>query len=261
MAGLPIGPLYLKMTTPRNEGNVTLAGARDIFGELSITSQFKVCLHLGSNKTDFDSPQYDVLSWLTDCGLTDNASRAAEFDFFCAEASLPGGIFDVASESGSRQGVTEKFAMQRVYSPFEITLYVDNDYKIIRLFEEWMNFINPLYNQSSPPRPTTTGQGGLVQKQNYFRMRYPDSYKRTISIVKFERNFIKDPNKKLTDRGNKLLDQPTMTYRMLEAFPKNITAMPVTYEGSSILKTTVSFEYSRYIIEKNNGEQAARPSR
>jgi hypothetical protein len=40
---------------------------------------------------------------------------------------------------------------------------------------------------------------------------------------------------------------------MIEAFPTNITAMPLTYEGSQIVKTTVTFQYTRYVMEKNYG--------
>jgi hypothetical protein len=42
---------------------------------------------------------------------------------------------------------------------------------------------------------------------------------------------------------------------MIDAYPTNITAIPVTYEGSQITKTTISFTYSRYIIEKYQAKQ------
>lgn len=48
-----------------------------------------------------------------------------------------------------------------------------------------------------------------------------------------------------------------MTYRMIDAFPTNLTSIPVTYEGSVITKTRVSFSYSRYVIERNQ-EQTRR---
>jgi hypothetical protein len=256
-AGYPlIGPLYLKMTEPRTEGGVSLPGARDIFGELSFTSQFKVCLHLVNQGGD---PQSNLESWLTASNITNDISRNAEFDFFCAEAMLPGGTFNVTEERGSRQGVTEAFPIQRVYQPFNITLYIDNDYKIIRLFEEWMNFINPLYEADAVAGPSPIGQGNFKGRNEYFRMKYPDTYKRIISVVKFERNFIEKPELSLDRAGNRLGSVPTITYRMIDAFPTNITAMPVSYEGSTILKTTVEFNYSRYVIEKNQG--TIRPSR
>jgi hypothetical protein len=41
---------------------------------------------------------------------------------------------------------------------------------------------------------------------------------------------------------------------MIDAFPYNITAIPLTYEGSTITKTRVSFLYSRYVLERDQGE-------
>lgn len=240
----PIGPLYVKMTEPRSDGSVVLAGARDIFGELSLTSQFKVCLHLVNT-----SIGNDLNKWLLDCGITSDMGRNAEYDFFCAEAMLPGATFDMSEESGSRQGMIERFPLKRIYPEFSVTLYVDSDYQTIQLFEEWMNFINPIYSGASSAPPSFRGQGNFKGKNDYFRIRYPDSYKRIISVTKFERNFKERPQLS----GGALGNVPSITYRMIDAFPTNITSIPVSYEGSTITKTTVQFSYSRYVIEKNNG--------
>ena len=42
-----------------------------------------------------------------------------------------------------------------------------------------------------------------------------------------------------------------LTYKMLNAYPTNLTALPVTYEGSTVTKTTVTFAYDRYVILRN----------
>jgi hypothetical protein len=111
-----------------------------------------------------------------------------------------------------------------------------------------MNFINPLYSDAGLLPANPLGQGDILGKdrRDFFRFRYPDEYKRIISITKFERNFNSD------DQHN-IKYPPQLTYRMLEAFPTNITAMPLTYEGSQIVKTTVTFQYIRYVMEKNYG--------
>lgn len=239
----PIGPLYVKMTEPRVDGSAFLAGARDIFGELSITSQFKVCLHLVNSFTGDD-----LNKWLLQSGITSDMGRNAEYDFFCAEAMLPGATFDITEEVGSHQGIIERFPTKRIYPEFNITLYVDNDYEVIRLFEEWMNYINPIYSKEKISTATINGQGNFKARDQYFRLRYPDSYKRIVSIAKFERNFLDNPNKNQAPKS-----VPTFTYRMIDAFPTNITSIPVSYEGSTITKTTVQFSYSRYVIEKSKG--------
>lgn len=248
-SGYPvIGPLYTKISTPTTgEGNGVndLKGAVDIFGNLSLTSQFKVSLHLSSAQGD-DS---NLLGWLSNAGLTINSTDNTYYDFFCAEASLPGATFDVAEESGSRQGIIERFPTRRIYPEFNMTFYVDNDYKIIRLFEEWMNFINPVYSENGLIPTTTSGQGGAKDSPNYFRFKYPNTYRRIISITKFERNFQLSGNQTDVTVGF----PPSITYRMIDAFPTNITAIPVSYEGSTITKSTVSFNYTRYVIEKSDG--------
>jgi hypothetical protein len=245
---LPISPLYIKQTLPRNDnGPSQLPGAIDLFGALSVTSQFKVSLHLA------DGPN-DLLKWLTDSGVIDNKDKRKNifYDFFCAEAALPGVVFDTAEEFGSRQGVLEKFPTKKVYTDFTITLYVDNEYQNIRLFEEWMNYINPIYTSASnEPLPASAiGQGRANLTTDFFRVRYPDEYRKTISISKFERDFYTGGGS-----GSKRAQPTTLTYRMIDAYPTNITAIPVTYEGSQITKTTISFTYSRYIIEKYQAKQ------
>jgi hypothetical protein len=206
--------------------------ARKIFGKLSLTSQFKVSLHLTNNDVN-------LMGWLKKAEITDNLEVSNLFDFYCAETSLPGATFDVTEEIGSRQGVIERFPTKRVYPDVTMTFYVDYDYKLIRLFEEWMNYINPIYTDDGEFQPNPKGQGDAKNRSDFFRLKYPDTYKRIISIVKFERDL------------NKTNDVPRITYRLIDAFPTNIAAMPVTYEGSTITKTIVTFSYSRYVIEKH----------
>jgi len=238
-----IGPLYLKMTEGTSQNR--MPSAREIFGNLSLTSQFKVSLHL----TDGGS---ELMDWLKNSGVINNPKYNRTdphiYDFYCAEAVIPGISFDVTEEMGSRQGTIERFPTRRLFPEFTMTFYVDSEYNLIRLFEEWMNFINPLYSDAGLLPANPLGQGDILGKdrRDFFRFRYPDDYRRIISITKFERNFNSDDPKKIKF-------PPHLTYRMLEAFPTNITAMPLTYEGSQIVKTTVTFQYIRYVMEKNYG--------
>ena len=247
-----VDPLYVKMTTPRDMGESSLPSVQQMFGNLSLTSQFKVNMFLGGTTGAKDQDK-DLVSYLSDCGITNNASKTFTYDFMCAEAVLPGATFDVGEESGSRQGIIERFPNRRVYSDFNLTFYVDNEYNIIRLFEEWMNFINPIYttsNGSSVIQPASPrGQGGFEDSNNYFRFRYPDTYKRIISITKFERDFLVNPN----DPNSPTNNQNLLTYRFIDAFPTNITALPLSYEGSTITKTTINFSYTRYTTIKHIG--------
>jgi len=242
-----IGPMYLKMTEGSPSNN--MPSAREIFGNLSLTSQFKVSLHL-TNDTD------GLMGWLRNSGVINNVKYNRKnpfiYDFYCAEAVIPGVQFDVTEEMGSRQGTIERFPTRRIFPEFTMTFYVDNEHNLIRLFEEWMNYINPLYGNITsnagelPANPLGQGDSLGKDRRDFFRFRYPDEYKRIISLTKFERNFDSSNPKNIKF-------PPQLTYRMLEAFPTNITAMPLTYEGSQIVKTTVTFQYIRYVMEKNYG--------
>lgn len=213
----------------------TTGEAIEIFSKLSLTSQFKVSLHLTND-------DQNLMGWLKEAGITSDG-KFSKFDFYCAETSLPGATFDVTEEIGSRQGVIERFPTKRVYPDVTMTFYVDYDYKLIRLFEEWMNYINPVYTDDGEVKANSRGQGNAKNSPDFFRLRYPASYKRIISIVKFERDL---------DTTN---DVPRITYRLIDAFPTNIAAMPVTYEGSTITKTIITFSYSRYVIEKHKARK------
>jgi hypothetical protein len=78
------------------------------------------------------------------------------------------------------------------------------------------------------------GEVGDLQKPFYRRMRYPDTYKvSSMYISKFEKNL---------DRA--------LSYQFINAFPKSITPIPVTYGNADILKVSVSFNYDRYVCNR-----------
>jgi hypothetical protein len=253
-----VDPIYARMTLPRNtnDNRSALPGVRDLFGELSVTSQFKVTLFLGDTYPTKNSDS-DINAWLVTCGVLGSniSNRGAylsslRYEFMCNETFLPGASLTMSEETGSRQGIVERFPVRRDFPEITMTFYVDAEYGIIRLFEEWMNFINPLYNtqgrlKSGNPR----GGVGQFGEEQFFRFRYPSTYKRDLAITKFERDFfINDANLRNVERTPSML-----TYKFINAFPTNITALPVTYEGSTITKTTVSFNYDRYVILNHFG--------
>ncbi len=241
-----VDPIYTRITTARetNDGRGSLPGALQLFGELSVTSQFKVSLFMGDTASSEDSDR-DLNSWLVSCGILGKDLRSLRYEFMCNETVLPGTTFTTSEEFGTRQGITETFPTKRNFEPITMTFYVDSEYGIIRLFEEWINFINPLYDESGR-RTSGNPRGGVNRFGNneFFRFRYPNTYKRPIAVTKFERNFI---------RGRDNVSNPTMlTYKILNAYPTNLTALPVTYEGSTVTKTTVTFAYDRYVILRNS---------
>jgi len=158
----------------------------------------------------------------------------------CHNAVLPGTSFGTAELYGAYQQVYQKFAHSRIYPSVSLTFYEDKSYRMITFFEDWQNHM------------TVTGSSS-VNAQNYFyRMRYPSDYKcDTMFITKYERNY-----------GVKGNYGPLLQYQFLKVFPLNMSAIPISYGDTDIVKVTVEFSYDRYLM-KNNGlgaDDGLRPS-
>ena len=144
-------PLYRKINDVQS----------DLF-PLSLTAEFKVTLGIG-----FESGQESensLSSWLNACGIVNSAENIGRYDFFASDVTLPGASFDMAESMGDRQGTIERFAQRRLYAPLSVTFYVDSDYNILRLFEEWMNYINPIHNSSGRYKGSYQGTNGYSDR-------------------------------------------------------------------------------------------------
>ena len=140
----------------------------------------------------------------------------------CSDASLPTSSYATAEVKDNFMGIPQQFAHTRIYTDIDFTFYVDENYTLLKIFEGWMEYIS---SGASPFMEQQT-------KSFYRRMRYPDSYKcNTLYINKFEKNF-----------------RRTMRYQFINAFPKAMSSVPVSYGSAEILKVTVSFNYDRYIV-------------
>ena len=234
-------PLYRKINDVQS----------DLF-PLSLTAEFKVTLGIG-----FESGQESensLSSWLNACGIVNSAENIGRYDFFASDVTLPGASFDMAESMGDRQGTIERFAQRRLYAPLSVTFYVDSDYNILRLFEEWMNYINPIHNSSGRYKGSYQGTNGYSDRNNYYKFRYPDQYKRRLIVTKFEKDFYGGANMNETRirDGDDLIPGSLLFYQFIDAFPSNIVAIPLTYQGTSVMKVTIEFQYLRYNVITNN---------
>ncbi len=153
-------------------------------------------------------------------------------NLMCSEASLPGSSFATTEVTNDFSGVTERHVNRRIYDQrTDFTFYCDAEqYLPLRYFEAWMNYIT---NES-----VAQGRTGSVKDPNFFyRMKFPNSYKGSLEITKFEKNL-----------ESRKFAKP-LTYSFVNAFPMAINATPVSYESSALLKCTVSYTYSRYYID------------
>ena len=236
-------PLYRKINDVQN----------DLF-PLSLSAEFKVSLNLGYDSGVGPNSPESLSSWLTKCGVANSPQDLARYDFFASEVTLPGASFDMAESMGDRQGTIERFAQRRLYAPLSVTFYVDSEYNIIRLFEEWMNFTNPIHNENGIYEGSFQGTKDYNQRNNYYKFRYPDDYRRNIVVTKFEKDFYQGANMNETRirNGDDLVPGSLLFYQFIDAFPSNIVAIPLSFDGTQVIRATIEFQYIRYNVITNN---------
>ena len=193
--------------------NINMFGAKEALTPLAQSNYYQV---------SFSSLKPSVTNHLTFMGIgnvRDFISRKS--GILCSEASLPASAFTTGEVKGDFMGVPQEFAHTRIYTDIDFTFYIDENYTNLRIFEGWMDYISSGANVSQ-------GQKGF-----YRRVQYPDSYKcDTMYITKFEKNY-----------------RRRLDYQFINAFPKSITSIPVSYGTAEVLKVTVSFNYDRYIMD------------
>ena len=92
----------------------------------------------------------------------------------CSSASIPGSSLATASIAGNYMGVQEKMVHSRIFTEMSLEFYVDRDYKIIKLFEYWMDYI------------TNGSESGNVRKSDagyFYRMKYPRESEKDINVI------------------------------------------------------------------------------
>ena len=146
----------------------------------------------------------------------------------CSAASIPGSALATSDIFGNFTGVQEKFAHTRVFSEMSLEFYVDKDYKMIKFFEHWMDYIA----SGSEKRKITSFS--KASPGYFYRMRYPkgnSGYKcDKTKIVKFNVDYKKE-----------------IEYTFIGMFPINLASTPVQYGNSDVLKVNCTFNYERYI--------------
>ena len=243
------------MTTPRGtkDGRAALPSVMDMFGELAMTSQYKISLHLGDGSGGNQADK-NVTDWLTSCGVLGNFNanvpnenlKSLRYEFMCDGAALPGYELGRATTMGDRQGLQEQFVNTRTFTPVNLSFYVGADYGVLRLWQEWANFIAALSLGGRDVTGSNSGQVKRIMRNDFLQFRYPDSYKREISITKFERDVHVD--------GGYVNATPNMiTYRLIDAYPISVDNIRLGYENSDIMRVSVTLGYTRYITLDHAG--------
>ena len=194
-----------------------IADIKPILTNVAQTSHYQVF---------FDGLTSDLFTFLGSKGvnrrfITENAG------LLCNQASIPGSSLATTDIFGNFTGVQEKFAHTRIFTELSLDFYVDKDYKMIKFFEHWIDYVATGSEKASP----------AVRKDNlgyFYRMRYPrgtSGYKcDKTKIVKFNVDY-----------------RSEIEYTFFGLFPINFSSTPVQYGSSDVLRTNVTFSYERYI--------------
>lgn len=199
----------------------------------ALTTHYQVWISVKEfgNFPDISNVTLDKFMNLLDSRLTESSELLL---ISCSEASLPGSSLTTQELNDDYTGITQRHAYRRLYDDrIDFTFYVNQSYDQIRFFERWMQW--------------TSGEQIATNQRNHFiRFKFPDSYKTTIFIDKFERNAQPRIGKNIESNGSHT--GAKLSYEFINAFPISINSMPVSYDSSQLLKCTVSFSYDRYIM-------------
>lgn len=199
------------------------------FAHLAQTSQFRAVLQVGTLPFVGDyNPAggrfYDDLS------------------FLCNAASLPGSSFSTTENLQDYYGISQKFAYRRDFDDLTLDFYVDAKYQTLKFFEQWMDYI------ASPDQSyQVVSNNDSKRVDSFYRFQYPEEgagYKCTIDLHKFDKDYEYVRGSSYTGTKNEII------YTFVNAFPKSIASIPVSYDASEILKCSVTFAYDRYFVNR-----------
>ncbi len=208
------------MVNPRKISDI-----KPLFTNLAQTSHFLVQFGISQN--------LELVDYLKRRGV-DSRFIAESAGLLVRDASIPTTSF-ATTQAIDYMGVIEKFAHTRQFTEINMEIYVDRDYKTIKFFEHWMEFIaSGTHNQSLTESANKKPEVKISRKNYSTRFQFPNYYKSdTTKIIKFERDYDKE-----------------IEYHFLGLFPSSMNSISVSYQASDIMTLGVTFTYDRYIPGK-----------
>tara|TARA_B100002019_G_scaffold45721_1_gene38424 strand:+ start:1419 stop:2297 length:879 start_codon:yes stop_codon:yes gene_type:complete len=196
----------------RDPRRIQTESVRKLFQEVATTSHYEVF---------FQSLPAKLIKFIKDRDdEVDNKFIFRDLGLLCKTATLPGTSFATAQVSGHAMGIVQKYAHTRIYPDFTMTFIVDDKYRVVRFFELWQEFIS------------SGGQENPTRRAYYHRMEYPVDYKcETLRIQKFDKDHDHD-----------------VEYTYINAFPRSLAPVTVSYDRSRLLELSVTFTYDRHFF-------------
>ena len=201
--------------------SITMSRAKELVGNLAQTNHYLVSIPIPEKVKTHIQKSYpeDTRSSQVPKFVTE------KLGLLCSDASLPTSSYATAEVKDNFMGITQEFAHTRLYTDLDFTFYVDNDYTVMRFFEGWMDYISGGGEFAAASDPSTSG---------FRRFNFPNDYKvQNMEIFKFEKDY-----------------KTVLSYQFVNAFPKGLTPVPISYGDADLLKVTVNFNYDRYLVKR-----------
>lgn len=137
----------------------------------------------------------------------------ARSSFLITAAELPGQTINPAIVM--YRGREVKFAGDRIFNPWSITILNDQEMSIRTSLEQWMN--------------------GMEDLEAKFGRLQPSEYQRDLDVFQLDRN------------GN-----ITKAYKMVNAFPMDISPVSLAFDANDQISTfTATFQYQHFVSSNN----------
>ena len=207
---------------------------KEVLAKPSLDTFYQVDFSFGKYQTWLEnSSSYDkqVQNLASGSDRVQGLNFQKKLSLLCNEAEIPGTSYLTTQVDGNRQGISEVFPTFRQFPPLNLSFYLDCDHVVLDVFESWMRYINPIVD-SVPYNGT--------QNNAFTRFNYPDSYKETIHLTKYERDL---------KYGSKMSQ-----YEFKNIWPTNMTSMRVNYGSSDVIKVSVQLAYDRFFTQFGIGD-------
>lgn len=161
---------------------------------------------VSSFKGDFARPNRFEVFFPLPTGLNYFGSSRETLTFRCENASLPARTFATAEQR--TYGPIEKFPYLTTYNDLDVTLIVDGDMKQRKIFDSWLELVNP----------STT---------NNFN--YRDRYSTVLTIRQYE-----------------ITDRIAYQVQFINAYPISMNQMDLDWSADGFHKLNVTFAYTKW---------------
>jgi hypothetical protein len=142
-------------------------------------------------------------------------SSVKSLKYRCENANLPGRTLATAEQR--TYGPIEKYPYLNTYGDLDLTFIVDDDMEQKILFDAWLNYINPLYNNN---------------------IRYKGDYATILKINQYD-----------------VTGELSYSINLYDAYPISMNQMDLDWSGDGYHKLNVTFAYTRW--ENNSTQALA----